>query len=118
MEANYWQRLQRRRLSRRGLIAGAAVTAAGVVAGCGGGAKQPASQATSAAGTTQSSQTPQPGGTLFVSQKNNPGTLDPHRTTSDDTEVIAGATMSRLLRFQSGPTISVSEGHQTSLTWH
>ena len=114
MQENYWMRLQGR-MSRRRLLAGTAAAAAGaaLVAACKGstspqpassGASQPASSGTAA-------QTPRTGGMLSLSQKNNPGTLDPHKTTSDDTEIIAGATLSRLLKFQTGPSISVSENH-------
>jgi peptide/nickel transport system substrate-binding protein len=106
MDKSYWSRAQRARLNRRRLlgVAGAAAAAA-MAAACKGNA---AKQSSPAAGPSNSA-SPVPGGTLSVSQKNNPGTLDPHRTTSDDTEVIAGATLSRLLRFKTGPTIDVSE---------
>ena len=82
---NYWQRLQRRRVSRRGFLVGggvAAVWSAAVLAGCGGDAPTPAPVVTEAPAATTTSpptvtETPEPTATATATPTATP-TPDPN----------------------------------------
>lgn len=73
----YWPYLQRRRISRRALIKGAGIAAAGAagaaLVGCGGEEEA----GVPAARTALPEGTPQPGGTMRVGLPSDPGGLDP-----------------------------------------
>ncbi len=82
---NYWQRLQRRRVSRRGFLVGggvAAVGSAAILAGCGGDAPTPAPVVTEAPAATTTSpptvtETPEPTATATATPTATP-TPDPN----------------------------------------
>jgi len=108
MTESYWTALQRRRVNRRRLIAGAAgLTGAGVLAACGSKSGGTASTA----GTPAPVGTPQPGGTLAVTQTTNPPSLDAQRETSFYSLLQSGNVYSRLMRWKTGATPQVAENH-------
>src|SRR3989304_2622378 len=77
---NYWTRLQRKRLSRRGLLRGTALGAAGLAAaavvGCGGG--EEAGPTGSPRATGGPTAPPRRGGPVAVT-RGAEGTLDPYK---------------------------------------
>src|SRR5437868_1022564 len=87
---NWWQRAAASRMNRRRLVARGALTvgAFGLALGIGCGSRKSVSQT---AGSSAGTETPQPGGTLNVSQIASATTLDVQRTTSFYTIQPAGA---------------------------
>lgn len=111
-EQRYWMGRARPRLTRRHLLAGGASGAAALLAACASKSARPGPRASGAAQTGSSATgSPQPGGTLTVSQKTNPPTLDPQRSTSFYTLLQAGAVYSRMLKFKTGPSPEIAENH-------
>lgn len=76
-ELNYWQRLSRKRMSRRALLGAGATTALGgaaaLVVGCGGGGGGGGPNITS-----DPNRTPGPGGSITWGRPVNVGGIDPH----------------------------------------
>src|SRR6266581_628197 len=113
-DASYWETTSSpQRLTRRRLVIAGGAAAAAFAASCGsrsgqGGAASPA------AGGQPSAGTPQPGGTLTVTQTTNPPTLDAQRTTSFYGLLQSSAVYSRLLQWKSGPTSDVIENHDVA----
>lgn len=107
---NYWQQGATSRLSRRRVLARAGLGVSGfaLAAALGCGSKNQGGQPSAA---NSGPQTPQPGGTLNVSQLSSPTTLDVQRTTSFYTLQPAGAVQSRLMRFKTGIDPKVAEDH-------
>jgi peptide/nickel transport system substrate-binding protein len=110
-EENYWVASKAWRLSRRSVLAGLAVGAAGLtLAGC---RNQGAKHVSSGGSPGKiANQTPQPGGILTTSNRDNAPTLDLHRTTSGYTKSAEGAVLSRLLRYQTGLDVKVGQDHK------
>lgn len=108
---SYWER----KLRRRSLLSGAAVTSLGLAAlavGCGddddnGTTTAPAGGSTTAPGgqTQASGGTPKPGGTLTVHDNGDPASFDYIKTWSYRTMIYDLMTYPRLLRFETGPDI-------------
>jgi peptide/nickel transport system substrate-binding protein len=111
-EPNYWLNQQRLRLSRRRLIAAGAAGAALAAAACGNNTSKPASSTTGTAASQTANESPQTGGILTTSNRDNAPTLDLHRTTSGYSKSGEGAVLSRLLRYQTGVDEKVSEEHK------
>jgi peptide/nickel transport system substrate-binding protein len=113
-ERGYWSRIQRRAITRRGLLASAA-GGAGMAAlacaprGSGGSATSGGAQP-SAAG---SNETPKPGGTFTTSNRDNSPGLDVHVNTSGYIKAPSSAILSRLLRYKTGTDFHVGENHET-----
>ena len=105
-ELNYWQRA--RRLSRRRLVAGGAAGLALLAAGCGNKGSGSSGTGSSGGGgpaevkraAPSPSGSPQNGGILTTSNRDNSPTLDLHRTTSGYSKAPEGAILSRLARYQ------------------
>lgn len=109
MGSNFWTRVQRRRISRRGLLATGAMAGAGLAAaavvGCGGG--EEAATPTPAAGTpagatpTPTPVTPKRGGTMnAIITTTYSTTFDPHKSGASATRSRVN---SRLFIAKSGP---------------
>lgn len=105
---NYWER----KLRRRSLLSGAAITSLGLAAiavGCGGNGKN--TPATSAGTTAPGGQTqpaggsPKPGGTLTVHDNGDPASFDFIKTWSYRTILYTAMTYPRLLKFDTGPDV-------------
>lgn len=112
-EKTYWVALARRTLTRRRLLAQSAAGAAGAAAlACSSRSHR---GGTAAGGQTspQANETPQPGGTLTVSNRDNSPGLDVHRNTSGYIKAPTSAVLSRLLQYKTGTDFHVSENHET-----
>lgn len=109
-EQTYWTGIYRKRLSRRRLLSGTALGAAGVasaaLAGCGGGDEggENGGGATQAPTTGPAAQ-PKKGGVFRAFNNGNPTSLDPHRFQSSLANKPANYVYSRLMMFDSGPKV-------------
>src|SRR6266699_6657400 len=108
-EPGFWTQLQRRRLNRRRVLAGAAwggsTLASGGLRAC-GNAKKGGQAAPSASGANEA---PKPGGNLSVFvQTNYP--LDPQKVSALAQQIPGGA-MSRLFKYKTGPDPATITNH-------
>jgi peptide/nickel transport system substrate-binding protein len=107
---NYWQRLQRTRINRRRVLAGAGATAGlTLLAACGGTSKT--SSSNSGTQSSGSNQTPVTGGTFNASQPSNPTGLDTHKNARVTTQQMIGGVQSRLFLYKTGIDPTVAESH-------
>lgn len=112
-DGNYWIRRRRASLSRRRLLTGGSAALAVAAVAC--ATRTPAPSGSPAAGASSgqaANETPQPGGILTTSNRDNAPTLDLQRTTSGYSKSAEGAVLSRLLRYQTGADVKVGEDHK------